>query len=140
MAGHEPLQAHRKVTLGSDRTFGLVMTGAFAFLAVWPWVRHGLPVRWWALVIAFVFLPLALFAADWLAPLNRLWFKLGLALQAIVSPLIMGLLFIGAVLPVGLILRWTGKDILRLKHGDETTYWIAREPPGPVRGSMSKQF
>lgn len=140
MAGHEPLQAHRRVTLGSDKNFGLVMAGAFAVLWLWPWLRHGHSLRWWALVLSLIFLGVALVVPAWLAPLNSLWFKLGLALQKVVSPLIMGLLFYAAVLPVGLILRLTGKDLLRLKRGDETTYWIAREPPGPAPHSMSKQF
>jgi hypothetical protein len=116
------------------------MAGAFAVLWVWPWIRHGHSLRWWAFGLALAFLILALAAPAWLAPLNRLWFKFGLVLQKVVSPIIMGLLFFGAVLPVGLIVRLRGKDPLRLKRSDEPTYWIAREPPGPAPNSMSKQF
>jgi hypothetical protein len=42
---------------------------------------------------------------------------------------------------MALLLRALGKDLLRLKREpDARTYWIAREPPGPAPGSMSKQF
>ncbi|HEY8071896.1 MAG TPA: hypothetical protein VIE47_08025, partial [Methylocystis sp.] len=64
----------------------------------------------------------------------------GMALHSVMSPMIMGLLFFGAVLPVGLILRALRKDILRLRPSAESTYWIPRDPPGPARNSMKKQF
>ena len=50
-------------------------------------------------------------------------------------------MFYGAMLPMALLLRWLGKDLLRLKREPEAkSYWIAREPPAPAPGSMSKQF
>jgi hypothetical protein len=74
-----------------------------------------------------------------LTPLNRAWFKLGLLLNKIVSPIVMGFLFFGVVTPFAWFLR--GKDLLSLKLKPEAeTYWIDREPPGPARGSLTKQF
>ena len=74
-----------------------------------------------------------------LHPLNRVWFALGLMLHHVVNPIIMALMFYGAILPMALLLRARGKDVLRLKREPETdSYWIEREPPAP--GSMSKQF
>lgn len=134
------LRSSRKLSVSSNRSFGLVFAGFFAAVALWPAIRHGEAVRWWALGVGAIFAGLALFRDDALAPLNRLWFRLGLALHAIMSPAIMGLLFFGAVLPIALVLRAFGKDILRLRHSDEPTYWILREPPGPPRNSMKQQF
>jgi hypothetical protein len=60
-------------------------------------------------------------------------------LHHVVSPVIMALMFYGAILPMALLLRALGKDVLRLKRESDTaSYWIPREPPAP--GSMSKQF
>ncbi|GLI92907.1 SxtJ family membrane protein [Methylocystis echinoides] len=140
MAGHETLKSNRKVELGSNRNFGLVFAGVFAVLAVWPLIRHGEAIRWWALAPAAVFLGLALYADHLLAPLNKLWFRFGLLLHSIVSPLVMGGLFYGAVTPVALVLRAMGKDILRLKQDDAKSYWIERTPPGPAKNSMGQQF
>ncbi len=140
MAGHEVLRANRKVAVGSNRSFGLVFAGVFITIAIWPVIRHGEAVRWWASGVGAVFAFAALFMDQALAPLNRLWFKLGLALHSVMSPMIMGLLFFGAVLPVGLILRAFRKDILRLRPSAESTYWIPRDPPGPARNSMKNQF
>lgn len=140
MSSHEPLHSHRAVLAGSNRNFGLVFAAAFALVAVWPALRHGAEPRWLALAAAAAFLALALLAPDRLAPLNRLWFRLGLALHGVVSPLIMGLLYYGAVTPTGLALRASGKDLLRLKRDDSSSYWIRREPKGPAAGSMKNQF
>lgn len=140
MAGHETLKSNRKVELGSNRNFGLVFSGVFALLAFWPLIRHGDAIRWWALGVSAVFLGLALMADHLLAPLNKLWFRFGLLLHSVVAPLVMGLLFYGAVTPVALVLRAMGKDILRLSRGDETSYWIERAPPGPAKNSMGQQF
>ncbi|MGH6869547.1 MAG: hypothetical protein ACREDA_11905, partial [Methylocella sp.] len=69
------------------------------------------------------------------------WFNLGSALNMIVNPIVMGLLFFGAVVPFGWYLRWKGKDLLRLKiKRDASSYWIEREPPGPSPGTFKKQF
>ncbi len=139
MIGHESLQAYRTTRLGSNRSFGLVFAGFFALVSLWPLLRHE-PLRLWALGIAFVFLALGLFASDWLAPLNRIWFKLGLALHAVVSPVILGLLYFAILVPFAQILRWRGHDALRLKQSEAATYWIARDPAGPRAGAMTKQF
>jgi hypothetical protein len=139
MASHETLQAHRKVKLGSNRSFGLVFAAFFILVSLWPLFRHA-PLRLWALALAIVFLIIALFAADWLAPLNRIWFKIGLALHTIVSPLILGVLYFLIVVPFGQVLRWRGHDPLRLKQSDAETYWVVRDPVGPRAGQMTKQF
>lgn len=140
MASHETLKSNRKVELGSNRNFGLVFAGVFTILAFWPLIRHGEAIRWWALAPAAVFLGLALYADHLLAPLNKLWFRFGLLLHSVVSPLVMGGLFYGAVTPVALVLRAMGKDILRLKQDDAKSYWIERTPPGPAKNSMGQQF
>jgi Saxitoxin biosynthesis operon protein SxtJ len=140
MAGHETLRSHRKIKSGSDRNFGLVFAAVFALLGLWPAFRHAEPVRWWALGLGGVFLGLALFAAPLLAPLNRLWFRFGLLLHSVIAPLVMGLLFYGAVTPFALLLKFLGKDPLRLSRGDPESYWIERDPPGPAKNSMGQQF
>lgn len=127
--------------MGSERSFGLVFTVVFTVIGVWPWLFGGAPVRLWALAVAILFLGLTFLAPKILSPLNRLWFRFGLLLHRVVNPIVMALIYYGAIVPTGLLLKAFGKDLLRLKRApDAQTYWIAREPPGPERGSMSKQF
>jgi predicted membrane metal-binding protein len=137
---HERYAREGEVTIGSDRGFGLVFAVVFALIGLWPAVRGGDP-RLWSLAIAVVFLGAALYAPDVLRPLNRVWFSFGLLLSKIVSPVIMGLLFVTTVIPTALIMRLRGGDLLRLRlEREATSYWIVRDPPGPAPDSMRKQF
>lgn len=59
----------------------------------------------------------------------------------IVSPIVMGIIFFVVVTPMGLFMRLTGKDLLRLKFQPEAnSYWIPRDPPGPDPETLSNQF
>lgn len=131
---------HRKVVLGSDRSFGFVFSSFFILIAVLPLI-HGAPMRWWSLIVATAFATIALIVPKLLHPLNCVWFALGVQIHLLVSPIIMALMFYGAILPMALLLRLLGKDLLRLKRDpNAVTYWILREPPGPAPNSMKKQF
>jgi hypothetical protein len=137
---HENFSHEESVVLGSDRSFGIVMTAGFALLAlingwhdgrVWPWTAG----------LASVFLAITIFYPRALNPLNRLWFKFGLLLHRIVNPIMMAFIFFGAVLPTGLAMRALGKDLLRLKYRPEAnSYWVERHPAGPTPESMKDQF
>jgi len=128
---------HSEVKMGSERGFGLVFAAVFAIVAFWPLVS-GLPVRYWALAVAAVFMGTALAAPRILAPFNRLWFKLGLLLGAVVAPIMMSLLYFLAVTPTAIIMRALGKDPLRTKiDRSAESYWMDREEPV---GSMKNQF
>jgi Saxitoxin biosynthesis operon protein SxtJ len=140
MQTHETISSFRKVTTGSNRKFGITFGVLFGILGVWPLFHHNSP-KWWLIAIASAFLAFALLLPHRLAPLNRAWFKLGLALNSVVSPIIMGILFFGAVVPLAWYLRRKGKDPLRLRLEPEAaTYWIERTPPGPLPGTLTKQF
>jgi len=140
-ADHHEFGAHATpVESSSDRSFGLVFAGFFAILAAYNGWRLG--GRWPVyLAIAAVFLALALLRPQVLAPLNRLWAKLGQLLAMVVSPIVLGLMFFLVVTPVGLLMRLVGKDPLRLRRESGAgSYWIVRQPPGPPGDSMGEQF
>jgi len=60
-------------------------------------------------------------------------------LHVIVSPVLLVLFYFGAVLPIGLVLRLSGKDLLRLRRTDKS-YWIERQPPGPEPKTMTEVY
>jgi hypothetical protein len=141
MQTHETVLSFRKIALGSNRKFGVAFGALFAVLGLWPLLHQAGSPRWWLIAASVGFLSVGLLAPVWLSPLNRAWFKLGFALNKFVNPIVMGLLFFGAVVPFGWYLRLSGKDLLCLKiTRAATTYWIEREPPGPLRGTFEKQF
>jgi hypothetical protein len=136
----ETANVQRDVQIGSERSFGIVFCVVFALVGIWPWLFGG-QVRLWSLALAAGFLAAGFLAPALLTPLNRLWFRFGLLLHAVINPVIMALLFFVAFVPMAALLRLMGKDLLRLKRDKAAeSYWIARDPPGPAPGSMSKQF
>ena len=139
-ATHESLNRDDPVRMGSDRSFGLVFSVVFVLISAAPLLGGG-PVRWWALAVAVVILAVALLKASLLAPLNRLWFKFGMLLHAIVNPLIMGMIFFGLLTPTAFVMRVFRRDALRLhRQPNAPSYWIVRDPPGPPPDSMDRQF
>lgn len=151
MAGsqiHEILAHDREIKTGSDRSFGYVFAIIFVLIGVWPALAFAWPprfdltaLRWWALVIAALFLCIASIWPALLHPLNRLWHRFGLLLGKIMTPVVMGLLFATTVVPIALILRLRGRDLLRLKFDRQAkSYWIIREPPGPPGDTMKNQY
>jgi len=140
-AMHENLARQEKIKGSSDRSFGFVIAIGFTLIGLLPVLHPPHQPRWWALPIAAAF---ALVASLWpkqLAPLNRLWLRFGLLLSAIVSPVILGLLFYTTIFPIGLIMRLSGKDPLRLKQDRAGgSYWIVRDPGGVLQQSMKHQF
>lgn len=71
-----------------------------------------------------------------------MWFRFGMLLHAIVSPLTLGLIFFGLVLPTGLLLRIFGKDNLDIKMEpvERKSYWIKRSTSEAATASMRNQF
>ena len=140
MALHEDLHRTHEVRRSSERTFGLVIAVVFALVGLWPIFSSSAP-GWWALIIAGVLVVVALAQPRILSPFNRLWTGLGIVMHRVMTPLVMGILFYGAVTPTALLLRLFGKDPLRRRfEPDAETYWIVRDPPGPDPESMRNQF
>ncbi|MCR4303433.1 MAG: SxtJ family membrane protein [Gallionella sp.] len=137
---HEEFNREQHIEGSSDRVFGLVFAAVFLIIAGWP-LFHGEAIRWWSVGVAIAFALVALVKPALLAGLNRLWMKLGVLLGKVVSPIALGILFYVVITPLGMVIRLTGKDPLRLKfQPDEDSYWMLREPPGPPPGSMNNQF
>jgi hypothetical protein len=128
------------VEMGSERGFGIVFAVVFAIIALWPLIHWEAP-RLWAAAIAAIFLAIAFVRPALLRPLNVLWFKFGLLLSKIVTPVIMALVYATTVVPTGFLLRLKGKNLLGLKRDPDTkSYWVTRESPGPSPGTMKRQF
>ena len=124
------------VKISSNRSFGIVFFSVFLLIALYPLMFSG-EVRLWSLIISFTFLVLGLLNSTILYPLNKLWFKFGIFLGKLISPLIMGLIFFLVVTPIGLIMRLLGKDVLNLKYNKNRSYWIKKNGP---KSKMKNQF
>ena len=127
-------------TGGSDRAFGVLFVVVFAVVGFFPLTGGG-PPRTWALATAGVLLATAIGRPRWLSPLNRAWFRFGMLLHRIASPVILTAIYYLAVTPTGLLLRLARKDVLNLKRDAEVdSYWIERDPPGPSPESLERPY
>ena len=122
--------------ISSNRSFGIVFFLIFFLIAIYPLLNSN-DIRIWSLIISLIFLILGLINSKILTPLNRIWFKFGIILGKMFSPLVMGLIFFLVVTPIGLIMRILRKDILNLKFNKKDTYWIDVKSP---KSKMKNQY
>ena len=122
--------------MSSNRSFGIVFFIVFLLIAIYPLLNNE-EIRLWSLLISTVFLIFGMINSQILTPLNKLWFKFGLLLGKVISPLVMGLIFFLVVTPIGLIMRALRKDLLNLKYNKNKSYWIEKKGP---KSKMKNQF
>ena len=140
MSSHENLSRQDPGRASSHRAFGIVFAVVFLVVALWPLIGGGRP-RAWALAVAAAFGVVSLAAPVLLAPLNRLWQKLGNALHHVVSPVVLVFMFYVVVTPMALLMRRFSKSIRHWRPGSERdSHWVLRDPPGPKPDSMNHQF
>ena len=124
------------VKVGSNRSFGIVFFVVFLLVSLYPLI-NGDNVRFWSLAISGIFLILGILNSNLLTPLNKIWFKFGILLGRIISPIVMGIIFFLVVTPIAFIMRLLGKDLLNLKYSDNQSYWIEKYGP---KSKMKNQF
>ena len=125
------------VKISSNRSFGLLFFIVFLAISLCP-LKSQEDLRLWAFILALIFFVLGILNSKFLTPLNKLWMKFGIFLGSIISPFVMGVVFFMVVTPVGLIMRFLGKDLLRIKKSKfVSTYWISREKQN---NTMKRQF
>ena len=124
------------IKIGTNRNFGIVFFIVFLLIAIYPIFNED-KIKIWALIISVIFLILGIINSNFLSPLNKIWFKFGLFLGKIISPLVMGLIFFLIVTPIGLLMRILKKDLLNLKFSNKKSYWINKNN---LKSRMDKQF
>ena len=80
------------VKIGSNRSFGIVFFVVFLIISVYPLINDD-EIRLWSLIVSLAFLFLGLINSKILSPFNKLWFKFGIFLGKIISPLVMSIIF-----------------------------------------------
>ena len=126
-----------EITIGSNKSFGIVFFIFFLIVSLYPLINHE-SIRLWSLVISAIFLILGLLNSRILTPLNILWFKFGILLGKFVSPIVMGLVFFLVVTPTSIIISLVRKDLLKLKKEKNlNSYWINRPK---IKSDMKNQF
>lgn len=126
-----------KVGPPPERSTGFVFAGVSAIVGAIFYDNLNVVVV--CAVLCAGFLGVSLTKPSLLRPLNLLWFRFSLLLHKIVNPIILGLMFLVAIVPFGLVMR-IFRDPMRRKKSDGPTYWIKREPKSAETHSMTNQF
>ena len=124
------------IKISSNKSFGIVFFIVFLLITFYPLINQR-DIRIWSLVISLIFLTLGLLNSEILTPFNKIWFKFGIILGNLVSPIVMGVVFLTIVTPTGIIMRILGKDLLNLKKNNKKTYWIEKSK---IKSKMKNQF
>ena len=132
------MQNKSKIKMGSNKSFGIVFFIVFFIIAFWSFRGDFSQVKVLPIIFSLIFLILGLKNSNLLTPLNKIWFKFGMLLGAIVSPIVMAAIFFLVVTPIGLIMQLLGKDLLKKKYEkNKKSYWIERENE---ISTMKRQF
>lgn len=125
---------------GSNRVFGILIALVFCIIAAFSYRQDG-ELYPYLLIMAGVCLVVAVTMPRLFSPLTRLWLKLGTFLHGIVGPVMLGLVYLVAILPTALAIRLFRKDLLSLKLDRAvTSYWVRREQPLIRTESLRDQF
>jgi polyferredoxin len=128
-----------KVGKSSLRSFGFIVAGGFAVIALWPMVFRGESPRSWALAISIVMSSTGLIYPPILKPVFKVWMAIGEVLGWINTRIILSVLFYGLIVPIGFFLRMTKKDPMqRAFDRNATTYRIPRTKRPATH--MQRQF
>tara|TARA_B110001454_G_C12487240_1_gene336877 strand:- start:54 stop:440 length:387 start_codon:yes stop_codon:yes gene_type:complete len=126
----------KKIKLPTNKNFGIVFFIIFLLIALWPLLNEN-EIRIWSLVISLIFLILGLMNSIYLTPLNRIWFRLGILLGSLVSPIVMSIVFFAVVTPISLMMKLFNKNLLGLKKNNKKSYWI---DSSKIKSKMKNQF
>ncbi|MDB6139517.1 MAG: hypothetical protein JWO94_2589 [Verrucomicrobiaceae bacterium] len=79
-------------------------------------------------------------AVPWLArPLYFVWYALAASIGIIMANLLFCVMFYALFTPLGLLMRLTGRDALKLKRNKApSSYWQDAEPPAPAEHYFSQ--
>jgi hypothetical protein len=128
-----------RLTARDGRRFGLTVGGAFlAFAAIAWWRGHDMLAMVLG-AIGGVLALLGLVVPTHLGPVERTWMGLAHAISKITTPIVMGIVYLGVLLPVGLIRRRIGGNPL-VHSLQANSFWHGRAEQARRSSSMRRQF
>ena len=107
------MNMNEEITKKTLRDFGLLIAGVALIFALWPLVFRGEGVRIWAASISAVFGLAGLAVPGVLKHVYRGWMKVGHVLGWVNTRILLGAVYYGLVVPMGLVMKLMGKDPMR---------------------------
>tara|TARA_X000000950_G_scaffold289121_1_gene409940 strand:+ start:402 stop:779 length:378 start_codon:yes stop_codon:yes gene_type:complete len=89
----------------SNKKFGYFFTIIFFLMSIYFFSFNDSNLFYLMLIMSLFFLIISYLRDHWLKELNNSWFRLGLFLSKIISPIIIGIIFYFLITPFGII-KW----------------------------------
>lgn len=122
------------------KKFGLTFTVISFLISIILFLNHS-KLFFYFIITGILLLIISLFIPEILKHIYKIWMTLALILGIITTNIILTLLFYLIILPIGLIVKLSGKDLLDLKFNKESlTYWNYRKNKEYKREYSEKQF
>ena len=103
----------------SNKKFGYFFTIIFFFIFIYFFSSNNLNLFYLMLIISLFFFIISYFRDYWLKELNNSWFRLGLFLSKMISPIKISIIFYFLIIPFGVIKRVVNKT---KKNYNETAW------------------
>lgn len=136
MANHEIPELDAKGLRSFGLTTGAIIIALFGLffpwllevaIPRWPWLLGGVLAAWGMIH------PVSL------RSVYTGWMRFGLLLSKVTTPIVMGIVFFGVILPMGLLMRASGKDPMQRKlDTNQTTYRVVHDQSVPQ--SLTRPF
>ena len=112
-----------KITIGSEKSFGIVFSIIFMIIALYPlFVNSSINITFLTFSIIFIILSF-IFPSIFKYP-NIIWFKFGRLLGLIISPIILSTVYLSVIMPISIIFKIIKKDPLEKSfNSNQKTYW-----------------
>jgi hypothetical protein len=129
-----------EVQLPTNRKFGFFFFAVFAFISIYFVKEDNMPLACLFCLLAGTFFLVTIIKADLLLPFNKLWMNVGLLIGKVISPVVLGVIFFGLFTPIALFMRIAGRDELRLKVTELSSFWKPRPKNYFSSSQFEKQF
>ena len=124
----------------SNQKFGFVFTIIFVILGLVSFFEQLFGATIVLNVLAVIFLLVTLLLPNILTPLNKLWMNFGVLLGTIVNPIVLGIIFFGLFMPIGLVMKLFKRDELNIKFRVKGSYWKKRDVNSDQLSSFKNPF
>lgn len=126
--------------LPSNKKFGLFFGFIFLCLSAYFFSVGNTIFQAILFTFSIIFIFLAFYQENMLAPINKAWMKFGMIIGTIIQPIILGILFYALFTPLGVIMQIFGRDELGLKSSEKKSFWKLRESHNSSNNFFNQQF
>jgi hypothetical protein len=122
------------------RKTAILVASVLLAIASWNFYRARLAVATFLCGAGCALLLMGLLLPTWARRFHTIWMKLAALLGYVNSRILLSLTFYGIFTPYGFISRLVGRDPLRRRSKEISSYWIPRKTPRQSKEQFERLF